>query len=150
MHLVRIPLMNANDEEVQVTNVLVREGDLVRAGNLLCVVESTKAAMDVEAPASGYVRSLSVRQGQRAAVGAVICALTATRDERVQIAIADAPPEPGPRATRKARELAATHGINLDELKLDGIIKEEDVQKFIASRLPSGGAPRAPLACAPG
>jgi sugar O-acyltransferase (sialic acid O-acetyltransferase NeuD family) len=150
MLLVRIPLMNANDDEVQVTHVAVREGDQVRAGDLLCVIESTKAAMDVEAPSPGFVRQLAVSKGQRAAVGTVICALVATSEERVDSTVANAAPDSAARATRKARELAEAHGIKLDELNIAGLIKEEDVQRFIAANSKSRRAPSALLSCAPG
>lgn len=153
MVLVRIPLMNANDDEVQVTHVAVSEGDQVRAGDLLCVIESTKAAMDIEAPSPGFVRQLSVSKGQRAGVGAAICTLTATADEPIVIEVPshlDFGRDGAVRATRKAIELAAAHEIRLSELNLVGLIKEEDVQRFITARKKSSKAPRSPLACAPG
>ena len=150
MLLVRIPLMNANDDEVQVTHVAVREGDQVRADDLICVIESTKAAMDIEAPSPGFVRQLAVSKGQRASVGTVVCALAATHEERVDLTAANPVPDSAARATRKARELAAAHGIKLDELNVAGLIKEEDVQKFVLAKLKSSKSQRAPLPCAAG
>lgn len=137
MQLIRVPLLNANEEEVVVVEVRVREGDAVRAGDLVCMIETTKATLDVEAPAAGFIRSLSVQKGGRMRVGAVICAVTATTDEAVTLPIESTQESSDLRATRKARELAEQNGLDLRELRRDSIIKEEDVRAYLAKR--SGG-----------
>jgi sugar O-acyltransferase (sialic acid O-acetyltransferase NeuD family) len=134
--LLRVPLINANEDEVLIADVLVAEGDSVRTGQVVCVVETTKATVDVEAPAAGYVRKLSVRKGQQRRVGDLICAFTASANEKVELP-ADAPAttvDGSVQATRKAQELAARHQLDLATLGITGIIKEQDVERFLAKR----------------
>lgn len=126
-----VPLLNANDDELVVAAIHVSEGDVVRPGELLFSLESTKATSDVEAPAGGHVRALSVEEGQRVPVGALLCVLTDTPDEEVVLEAGLTPTEGEVRATRKARELALRHGVDLSRLGVSGIIKERDVRSAL-------------------
>jgi sugar O-acyltransferase (sialic acid O-acetyltransferase NeuD family) len=134
MTAIRVPLVNANEDELRVVAVSVREGDRVDKGALLCVVESTKATFEVEAPEAGFVRQLSVRSDAQVRVGSLVCVLTPTPDEAL---------DPGAvgetvrgtaevRATRRARQLAEQHGIDLSTLDVSGIIKTEHVERALA------------------
>ena len=131
MEIVRVPLLNANEDEVEVVAVLVQEWAQVRTGEVLCVVESTKATVDVEAPASGYVRNLEMRRGKRARVGDVVCAITENPSERVEVPAESRGTAGEIRATKKARELAEKHGIDLTSIRADGIITEQHVQAIL-------------------
>jgi acetyl-CoA/propionyl-CoA carboxylase biotin carboxyl carrier protein len=53
----------------------VTEGDEVRAGQVLCIVEAMKMENEVHAPRDGTVRDLSVVAGQPVTTGQVICVL---------------------------------------------------------------------------
>ena len=50
----------------------VAEGDLVQQGAPLFDIETDKAAMEVEAPATGYVRMVTAKPGDKVAVGTTI------------------------------------------------------------------------------
>lgn len=135
MEVLRVPLLNANEDELTVVGVHVREGAEVRAGDLLFSVESTKATSDVEAPCRGYVRGISVAEGDRVSVGAVLCVITESAGEPLP----DLEPSRGPssdaaRATRRARELADRHGIDLASLGVRGIVRERDVLAALEQR----------------
>jgi len=135
MQALRVPLLNANEDEVAIVDVRVHEGAEVRSGDVLFVVESTKAALDVEAPCSGYVRNLRVEKGQRARVNSLLCVLTASPDE--PFSTPDAAPAESERPfriTRKAQELAERHGLDVSSLGLTGIIKESDVERFLQTQ----------------
>lgn len=134
MQLLRVPLLNANEDEVTVVDVRTQEGGEVRAGDVLFLVESTKATMDVEAPISGYVRNLHVQKGQRAKVNSLLCVLTASRDEPVVLSEAAQNDERPFRLTRKAEELAERHHLDVSRLGLTGIIKESDIERFLQSQ----------------
>lgn len=149
MHVIRIPLLSANEEEVDVLTVDVVEGQEVRAGARLCTIESTKASADIEAPASGFVRRLGVRAGDHLRVGTVLCVLTPTADTPLEQARPGTntrtEPEPsagGVKATRRAAALAAAEGLDLATLGIDGIIKEADVRRVLASRGARSTPPR--------
>ncbi len=135
MQVLRVPLLNANEDEVAIVDVRVQEGAEVRSGDLLFVVESTKAALDVEAPCSGYVRNLRVEKGQRARVNSLLCVLTASPDEPVAVSeAATTDTQHTFRITRKAQELAERHGLDLSSLGLTGIIKESDVERLLQTK----------------
>lgn len=70
-----VPRINANEDEVLVAQISVGEGDRVAEGQLLFVVESTKAANEVLAPAAGIVGAIAVTAGTMLPVGAPLCRL---------------------------------------------------------------------------
>ena len=53
----------------------VAEGEEVRAGQVLCIVEAMKMENEVHAPRDGTVRELSVAAGEPVTTGQVICVL---------------------------------------------------------------------------
>ncbi len=63
------------DEEVDVIDVLVSEGDTVAQEDGLITLETDKATMDVPAPASGKVVKLQVAVGDKVGQGKVIMTL---------------------------------------------------------------------------
>ncbi len=58
-----------------------REGDAVAPGEILFEVETDKAAMEVEAPAAGFLRRILVAEGESVPVATVIALITTTADE---------------------------------------------------------------------
>lgn len=58
------------DDEVEIVELLVGPGDTVKVGDLVAVVEATKAAVDVQATVSGKVVSVPVQERQKVPVGA--------------------------------------------------------------------------------
>jgi acetyl-CoA/propionyl-CoA carboxylase biotin carboxyl carrier protein len=58
----------------------VAEGDEVRAGQVLCIVEAMKMENEVHAPRDGTVRELSVAAGQPVTTGQVVCVLVTDGD----------------------------------------------------------------------
>jgi acetyl-CoA/propionyl-CoA carboxylase biotin carboxyl carrier protein len=55
----------------------VAEGEDVRAGQVLCIVEAMKMENEVHAPRDGTVLELSVAAGQPVTTGQVICVVAA-------------------------------------------------------------------------
>lgn len=146
MEWLHIPMLNANEDEVEVVEVHVEEGQEVERGEVLCTLESTKATADVEAPVDGFVRALGVREGQRAKVGQPLCALTETADEPVHLSTtqASAGAEADgdlPRATRRAAALASEYEVDLRTIPHEGILTERDILAHLGQ---GQGALRAP------
>jgi len=81
---VEVPRLNANEDELMLCDVLVREGERVEAGQPLFVVESTKSTVEIEAERAGYVRNVVTDDGAMLAVGHVLCVITETADEPVE------------------------------------------------------------------
>lgn len=141
-----VPQVNVNDETVRLAGWSVPDGATVAAGDVVCDVETTKAASEITAEVSGVlVHSASV--DDQVAVGAVIGAIGPTREAAAAFLAERATvvrPVTGSGATPKAAALASSHGVSLDEVRAAGVqgtIKETDVRRFIdasAKELPAG------------
>jgi len=79
--------------DIEVIEVLVREGDAVQREDSLITLESDKAAMEIPSPDTGRVKAIKVGVGDRISQGDSILTLQLDEDER-----AAQPPqeEPGP------------------------------------------------------
>ena len=65
-------------KEVEVIDVLVREGESVAAETALITLETEKATMDVPCPQAGVVARLAVKKGDRVSMGSLVLELDAT------------------------------------------------------------------------
>ena len=90
-------------KDVPVIDVLVKPGDAVAVDDALITLESDKATMDVPSPASGTVRELRVRTGDRVSEGSIVLTLdghdvgtaSATKAPPVSATLSE-PPRPVP------------------------------------------------------
>ncbi len=130
-----IPQLDANSESALLVRWEVDEGAEVRKGDLLCSVETSKAVYDVEAEGEGVVVRLR-EEGENVDFNAPIgyIAADAAEAERVRSNGAASGEEGNSSevsATKKARELATHHGVDLVSLGIDGIVTEEDVLEYL-------------------
>jgi pyruvate dehydrogenase E2 component (dihydrolipoamide acetyltransferase) len=72
---VRMPNLGAEADEARVSSWLKSVGDLVMQGEVLAEVETEKATVDLEAPATGYLAEILVPAGAEAKVGTVLALL---------------------------------------------------------------------------
>ena len=68
---VRVPDIG-NFPEVDVIEILVKVGDVVKAEDSLVTLESDKATMDIPAPFAGKVKAIRLKAGEKAAEGTLI------------------------------------------------------------------------------
>ncbi|HKF27951.1 MAG TPA: 2-oxo acid dehydrogenase subunit E2 [Candidatus Binataceae bacterium] len=131
-----------------------RAGDAVAQGELVLTVETDKAEVEVEAPASGVLARLSAAQGEVVQVGGEL-AVIAVNGESIPAATAPTPAAPSPtvaaprataatapaRGTRviaspRAKRIAAEAGVDLGRISgsgPDGMITEDDVRRAAAA-----------------
>lgn len=76
-----LPQLGDTMNEGTITHWYKREGDAVKKGEPLFEVLTDKANIDVEATASGYLRSVMYKENESAPTGHVIAYLTTTADE---------------------------------------------------------------------
>ncbi|MCE7988175.1 MAG: dihydrolipoamide acetyltransferase [Caldilinea sp. CFX5] len=127
-----------------------REGDTVNKGELLMTVATDKTDVEIEAPANGILRGVTLKEGEDAPVGQVIAWLLAAGEAipgakqngsaasatptapTAQPAAAPTAPLP---ATPVAARMAAEHGIDLRLIRASGDrIQKEDVMAYLAER----------------
>ncbi|HJW53756.1 MAG TPA: biotin/lipoyl-containing protein [Burkholderiaceae bacterium] len=141
--IIKMPLINVNDASAVLIRWLCPDGASVRKDDPVCVVETTKSAVDICADADGILRHLAA-EGETCPTGHPIGFLAASVDEPVPVLeISELPPsEAAPRPeqaswTKKAMILANRLGIDLMALVAAHpgvVIGEELVQAAAASR----------------
>ncbi|MDX1609592.1 MAG: dihydrolipoyllysine-residue acetyltransferase, partial [Halofilum sp. (in: g-proteobacteria)] len=73
-----VPVPDIGDfDEVEVIEVLVSDGDQVKAEDSLITLESDKASMEIPAPFGGTVKDVKVKVGDKVSEGSVICSIEA-------------------------------------------------------------------------
>jgi len=97
---VRVPDIG-NFDSVDVIEVLVKEGDIVKAEDALITLESEKATMDIPAPWSGKITAVRTKVGEKIAEGTLILLMEVSEasappaaPEKPAAAAAPAPAEP--------------------------------------------------------
>jgi acetyltransferase-like isoleucine patch superfamily enzyme len=140
---------DANTEYALLAEWLVEDRADVTAGQPVCVVETTKATVEVESPGAGtivqlYGDDVEVELGKTIAYVAESADELAAIDAKAEEKPAPKPPAGDRKATRKAVELAELHGIDLSTVEKRGFITEKDVEELIvaqkASESPAAGS----------
>jgi acetyltransferase-like isoleucine patch superfamily enzyme len=132
---------DANTEAALLSEWLVGDREPVEKGHPVCVVETSKASIEIEAPASGLLAHL-YGAGDEVELGEAI-AVVADNEELLDEYLRGREPsaarpatEPAPaggRATKRALELAARHGIDVEAIATDGFITAADVEAAVAA-----------------
>jgi 2-oxoglutarate dehydrogenase E2 component (dihydrolipoamide succinyltransferase) len=146
-----VPKLNNNDTSYTLVEWLFADGDTVRKGDIVAVVETSKAAADLEADRDGVLHRLVPELGE-CAFGEAIAHLFATEADRSSyLAARAATPGEKPGAevvlTNSARELAERHGIDSAELLALGkkLVKQADVEQLVAGRTAAAESELVPL-----
>jgi pyruvate dehydrogenase E2 component (dihydrolipoamide acetyltransferase) len=137
-----LPRVDMDMERGKFSHWFAEEGACVEKGEPLFEIETDKAAMEVDAPASGVLHEVSAKPGDVLPVGTVIARIYSAGEAMappparaakaapapvVRAAVVTAPAMPAPslagaglRATPKARRLAREAGVALDALAGSG------------------------------
>ena len=137
----KMPALGADMEAGRLVKWLVKPGDEVKKGDVVAVVDTDKAAIEVEVWDSGVVDRLIVEPGKRVPVGTVLAVLRKPGEAPSESKPAVQPPRAMERVkiSPAARKRASELGIELTAVTPHGphgVITLEDVE----SAQPSAGA----------
>jgi pyruvate dehydrogenase E2 component (dihydrolipoamide acetyltransferase) len=140
---IRVPDLG-DFSNVEIVEVLVKAGDLVRAEQTLITLETDKAAMEVPSPVAGTLVEMKVAQGGRVSTGDLIAFVEADEAAAVPAAAAQdkkpaTPPpsrteapaaSPAPRAPEASRPASAAALPPIDESTFARAHASPSVRKF--------------------
>lgn len=132
------PRVNNNDDIVQLVELNVSKGDLVKNGQIVGAVETDKALVDVEADRDGYVLKILPEQNDKIAVGSVLMWIGHSPDEPVPERTSQAPAGESSsgvkRPTAKAAAMLAELGLSPDRVPVSAErLTVADVEAYLAS-----------------
>lgn len=135
-----MPKVSLTMKEGTVGKWYKKEGEAVEKGEPIVEIISEKATYDLEAPSSGILRKILVKEGVDASVNAVLAVITSPGEAFSETEIlAEAPQtveetEKRVLASPSAKRLAREYEIDLSLVKgsgPEGRIVEEDVRRFM-------------------
>ncbi|WP_027881207.1 2-oxo acid dehydrogenase subunit E2 [Meiothermus rufus] len=169
----KLPDLGDNVTSAVVVGVLIKEGDMVAAGQPVLELETDKAVMEAPASEGGTVTKVMVKPGDEVKSGQVIALLgeatvqtpapTPAKPEEAPAPSSPAPiatparptPPPGERrlipAAPSVRRLAREMGVNLREVLGSGPayrISEQDVRRYATGAAPQVAPTPSPTALA--
>ena len=149
----KLPSLGSDMEEGKLLEWKVKPGDAVKKGDIVAVVDTTKAAVEVECWDAGTVHELIVQIGETVPVGTVLATLLAPGETAPAAQARPVAPAPkaapaAPPPTRKpvspaARARAKELNVDLDKLAgtgPQGAITLEDVEKAAVPAKPADRA----------
>jgi len=158
-----MPALELAQDSGKVLHWLKAPGDAVRKGEPILEIETDKATVEIEAPASGVLRDVTAREGDVIPVGRTIALIfgadearatgpgtgPAARPAPTTVASASAPPAAtaarpaAPAASTRvsplARKVAEQHGVDLAQVtSSSGRIEKADVLAYVERRAAPG------------
>ncbi|BAJ00236.1 pyruvate dehydrogenase complex dihydrolipoyllysine-residue acetyltransferase [Shewanella violacea] len=154
--VLEVAVPDIGDDEVEVTEIMVKVGDTVTEEQSLISVEGDKAAMEVPAPFAGTIKEIKVATGDKVSTGSLIMIFEVAGQAPAAAPVVAAPAQVAPvqasastakpaktdfvendayaHASPVIRRLAREFGVNLANVKGTGrknrVIKE-DVQNYV-------------------
>lgn len=155
---VTVPTFDVNSDRCTVLRWLADDRAQVRRGDVVVEVETSKALLEIEAPADGFLLH-ERRAGQSCMMTDPVAKIFETAPEleqyveqrKQQTASGSDSNDAGRgaagvRATKKAIELAAAHGIDLASIADPSkLVQQKDVEQIIAARSASPQVPAVAL-----
>src|SRR5208282_3700572 len=141
-----MPSLGADMEVGTVLQWLVKPGDAVKRGDIVAVVDTEKATIEVEIFQSGVIQRIVVPEGEKVSVGTLL-AVIVTNGEGV-VAAPEAKPEPAAphraRISPLAMRLAMELKVDLATVKgtgPEGAVTKADVERAAKAPPPPTPAP---------
>jgi len=139
--VITMPMINANDESAVLSIWAKPDKSFVRKGEVVAVVETTKASFDVESEHDGYL-NIFVVSGSQVKIGEAIAGICDHPGEEAQRPSGtESPIEDGGAdrsITKKAEITAVKAGLDLKKVQAEipgsGTITEADIVAYLAER----------------
>ena len=140
-----MPKVDMDQETGTVLEWLKTEGDEVKQGEAILVIETAKVAIEVEAPGTGILNGISAEVGQEVPIATIIAYIlepgeelpeTAAPPQKAEETTPQPPPSPTADATPVARKIAAVEGVDLSNVQGSGPggkVTKQDVQSALVS-----------------
>ncbi|MGE5616025.1 MAG: biotin/lipoyl-containing protein, partial [Bacillota bacterium] len=119
----KLPSMGSDMDEGKLLEWKVKPGDTVKKGDIVAIVDTTKAAVDVESWVDGIVHEELVHTGETVPVGTVLATFLAPGETPPPKEAKPAPATPTPAAPARkavspaARARARELGVDVDAIK---------------------------------
>ena len=140
----KVPSPGESITEVEISQWLVKDGDIVKKDQTIAELDSDKATLDLPAEASGKI-TLKAEEGDSISVGDIVCLIDTSEsqlEELTQPAVTKVDPikEEKTQTTQKenisvtplARSIASEKGIDLNVIETQGQkITKDDVLKVV-------------------
>jgi 2-oxoglutarate dehydrogenase E2 component (dihydrolipoamide succinyltransferase) len=104
---IKVPAMGESVTEATVARWFKKEGDAVNRDEPLLELETDKVTVEVPAPASGAIESISVKAGDTVQVGAVLGAIAEGKAGSPSVVAASNPDSAAPKAAPASKPAAA-------------------------------------------
>jgi len=156
-HRVEVPYINVNDVTVILLEWYFSEGDWVTTDQSICVVETSKTSVEIEAGCDGFVKGVRYQEGDCLPVKSTLCYIV--EDMSADLPEEEVPPiettgqngealvqqdlQPGldfvpeylrGRISKKAWKLSVESGVDPAMVKPKGFIKEDDILGLMAEK----------------
>ncbi|HLC98025.1 MAG TPA: biotin/lipoyl-containing protein [Candidatus Nanoarchaeia archaeon] len=161
MYTIILPKIEPNTEEATIVEWLKKEGDFVKKGEPLYVIETSKAAIEVEAEETGTLRKILVPEGKTVAVLSVLGVIGSEQEPLPDLSSFSAPPmgnklelaeqaqkkmesqgpAPSLKASPAAKRVAREQGVELHQIPAtgpEGRIVESDVWDYLKASEETG------------
>ncbi len=146
-----MPALELAQETGKVLRWMKAPGDTVRKGEPIVEIETDKVTVEIEAPASGILSSVTAQEGDVIPVGQTIALIAAAGEVATAATLSpvgrgqgEGARAEGIKASPLARRIAEEHGVDLARIKTaSGKIEKADVLAFVESQkvtAPGNGA----------
>ena len=146
-----MPALELAQETGKVLRWMKAPGDTVRKGEPIVEIETDKVTVEIEAPASGILSSVTAQEGDVVPVGQTIALIAAAGEVATAATLSpvgrgqgEGARAEGIKASPLARKIAEEHGVDLARIKTaSGKIEKADVLAFVESQkvtAPGNGA----------
>jgi len=141
-----MPALSPTMEKGIIQDWKVAEGDYVKEGDLLCLIQTDKATLEYEALDPGFLRKILIQKGAVVDVGTPIAIFTTTKDEA--FSLPEAPKAKETSVEEKKEEIALAPKKEVTKLAMGtpSFTPEPLPKKYRFSRFKEGELKASPLA----